>query len=125
MASALFNTMRNLGGAIGIACINTWINDRTNLHWLRLNESLPVGGPELNTWLTQVTGHMQGATSDTILANDRAVGVLAQLTRREAATMAFSDTLWMMSVLFFAALLLVPLLRRSAKPSQAAATEAH
>jgi hypothetical protein len=50
--------------------------------------------------------------------------LLAHLTRRESATMAFSDALWMMSVLFFAALLPVPLIRRPAKPVQAA-TEAH
>jgi DHA2 family multidrug resistance protein len=59
-----------------------------------------------------------------IVATDRAVAVLAHLTRRESATMAFSDALWMMSVLFFAALLLVPLIRRPAKPGQDA-TEAH
>jgi MFS transporter, DHA2 family, multidrug resistance protein len=124
MASALFNTMRNLGGAIGIASINTWLNSGTNLHWLRLNESLSVGRPELNVWLTRVTSHMQGAIADPVTATDRAVGILAQLTRRESATMAFSDALLMMSVLFFAAMLLVPLIRRPAKPVQAS-TENH
>jgi len=67
---------------------------------------------------------MQGAIADPVMATDRAVAVLANLTRRESATMAFSDALWMMSVLFFAALLLVPLIRRPAKPAQVA-TEAH
>jgi MFS transporter, DHA2 family, multidrug resistance protein len=124
MASALFNTMRNLGGAIGIASINTCLNSGTNLHWLRLNESLSVGRPELNVWLTRVTSHIQGAIADPVTATDRAVGILAQLTRRESATMAFSDALLMMSVLFFAAMLLVPLIRRPAKPVQAS-TENH
>src|SRR5882724_12027588 len=35
-ASGLFNMMRNLGGAIGIAVCGTILNDRTNLHFLRL-----------------------------------------------------------------------------------------
>jgi MFS transporter, DHA2 family, multidrug resistance protein len=124
MASALFNTMRNLGGAIGIASINTWLNSGTNLHWLRLSESLPVGRPELNTWLSHVTGQMQKAIADPAIATDRAIAMLAHLTRRESVTMAFSDALWMMSVLFFGALLLVPLIKRPAKPVQAA-SEAH
>jgi DHA2 family multidrug resistance protein len=98
MVSALFNTMRNLGGAIGIACINTWLNSGTNLHWLRLSEGLLIGTPELDTWLTHVTAHMQEAIADPAIATDRAIAVLAHLTRREAATMAFSDTLWIMSV---------------------------
>jgi MFS transporter, DHA2 family, multidrug resistance protein len=124
MASALFNTMRNLGGAIGIACINTWLNSGTNLHWLRLSESLPVGRPELKTWLNHVTGHMQEAIADPATATGRAVALLADLTRRESATMAFSDVLWMMSVLFFAALLLVPLIRHPGKSAQVG-KEAH
>ena len=32
--------MRNLGGAIGIAGCGTILNDRTNLHFLRLAEHL-------------------------------------------------------------------------------------
>ena len=39
-ASGLFNMMRNLGGAIGIAVCATLLNDRTNLHFLRLAEHL-------------------------------------------------------------------------------------
>jgi hypothetical protein len=67
---------------------------------------------------------MQEAIADPAIATDRAVALLAHLTRRESATMAFSDALWMMSVLFFATLLLVPLIRRPAKPAQVG-TEAH
>jgi DHA2 family multidrug resistance protein len=40
LASGLFNLMRNLGGAIGIAGCGTILNDRTNLHFLRAAEHL-------------------------------------------------------------------------------------
>src|SRR5215510_3522139 len=40
LASGLFNLMRNLGGAIGIAACGTILNDRANLHFLHLAESL-------------------------------------------------------------------------------------
>ena len=62
--------------------------------------------------------------ADPAVATDRAIAMLARLTRREAVTMAFSDVLWTMSVLFFIALLLVPMMRRPAKPAQTA-TETH
>ena len=39
-ASGLFNLMRNLGGAIGLAAINTWFNDRMDLHLQRLHEAV-------------------------------------------------------------------------------------
>ncbi|MDB6153153.1 MAG: oxidoreductase [Chthoniobacteraceae bacterium] len=125
MASALFNTMRNLGGAIGIACINTWLNSRTNLHWLRLCEHLPEGRPDLGQWLVQTSGYLLQWTSDPQAADQRAIATLARILRREAATMAFSDVLRVMSILFFGALLFIPLLRRPASLPAAAATEAH
>ena len=45
LASGLFNLMRNLGGAIGIAACGTILNDRTNLHFLRLAEHLTTANP--------------------------------------------------------------------------------
>jgi DHA2 family multidrug resistance protein len=39
-ASGLFNLMRNLGGALGIAVCATLLNSRTNLHFYRLAEHL-------------------------------------------------------------------------------------
>jgi DHA2 family multidrug resistance protein len=125
MASALFNTMRNLGGAIGIACVNTWLNSRTNLHWLRICEHLQLAGSEVGAWLSGVTAHLQDFATDPDLARQRAVFILAHVARRESVTMAFSDVLRLMSLLFFAALLLVPLIRRPARPTPSAAMDAH
>ena len=39
-ASGLFNLTRNLGGAVGLAAINTVLNDRMDLHLARLHESV-------------------------------------------------------------------------------------
>ncbi len=124
MASALFNTIRNLGGAIGIAGVNSVLNDRTNLHWLRLNEALPANRPELKTWLADTTAHLTAATMDPIAASHQAMATLAHLVRREATTMAFSDTLWIMAAFFFAALIFVPLLPKS-KAAPKGPVEAH
>ena len=42
-ASGLFNLTRNLGGAVGLAVINTVLNDRMDLHLQRLHESVDLG----------------------------------------------------------------------------------
>ena len=39
-ASGLFNLTRNLGGAVGLAGLNTVLNNRTDLHLARLHESI-------------------------------------------------------------------------------------
>ena len=44
-ASGLFNMMRNLGGAVGIAVCGAIINDQTNLHFLTIASHLtPANG---------------------------------------------------------------------------------
>lgn len=39
-ASGLFKLMLNLGGAVGIAVVNTWLADQTRIHVARMGESL-------------------------------------------------------------------------------------
>ena len=59
LASGLFNLMRNLGGAIGIAVCGTILNDRTNLHFQRLAEHLNSSNPAMLQFVQHV------ATSET------------------------------------------------------------
>src|ERR1041385_4300311 len=39
-ASGLFNLTRNLGGAVGLAALNTVLDDRMDLHITRLHEAV-------------------------------------------------------------------------------------
>ena len=54
LASGLFNLMRNLGGAIGIAACGTILNDRANLHFLRLAEHLNTANTAMADFLQRV-----------------------------------------------------------------------
>src|SRR5207249_9813805 len=55
LASGLFNLMRNLGGAIGIAVCGTILNDRANLHFLRLAEHLNATNVPMQEMLDKTT----------------------------------------------------------------------
>ncbi len=123
-ASALFNTMRNLGGAIGIAAINTWLNDRTNLHWSRLTENLHAGDPRVQAWLQHASAQVATAGADPGVTHQRALDLLAQTVRQEAVTLAFADVFWLIAVLFLAMLLFTPLLQ-SPKAAPAPSADAH
>jgi DHA2 family multidrug resistance protein len=125
MSSGLFNTMRNLGGAVGIACVNTWLNDRTNHHWSRLTEHLTTANPRLQAWLHHVTGHLGTTAADPSLIEHRSLAMLGQTIRREAVTMAFADVFYLMTLLFIAAMIFVPLLHRPKLASEAAKEAAH
>ena len=113
-ASGLYNLMRNLGGAVGLAGINSVLTDRFQLHWHQLVERLPAGNPNVEAFLNQAQSGMQGTLG--ALSHDGAVKLLGDLVYREANVLTMADAQFLMSVLFIAGLMLVPLLRRPRGP---------
>ncbi len=96
-ASGLFNLTRNLGGALGLAIINTVLNNRQDLHLARLGERV--------TWsrdaVLQAYESMQaGFSSLGSAAEPMAIASLTRLMRREALVMAFSDVFLVLTCLF-------------------------
>jgi len=109
-ASGLFNLMRNLGGAFGLAGINTVITERMALHTQRLNEWVDLTRPAMAAHLEQLSAGLQPALGGDAPA--AAVRIVSETVRREAVVMTFSDLFLVLAVLFVAALLTMPLVRR-------------
>ena len=110
-ASGLFNLMRNLGGAIGIAVVNTWLIDFTREHAARLSAAMGEHPDRAREALSGLTQMAQGYTSDAAHALSMAQAVMGRIVGREAATLAFADTFRLMAFVFIAALLIVPFAR--------------
>ena len=108
-ASGLFNLTRNLGGAVGLALINTLMNDRMDLHLSRLHESVAWGHQKAEEMLANLTAAMAPLGSDADLA---AVSKLAGIVRREAQVWAIGDVFLALTVLFMGLVVLTPLMRR-------------
>lgn len=119
LASGLFNLMRNLGGAIGIAVCATILNNRTNLHFHRLAEHLNTANEAMNDWLAQSSGHFTAAG-----APDGELHALWQLTFREAQTLSYADAFLAIALCFVVATMLVPLMRKVTPPA-APSADAH
>lgn len=96
-ASGLFNLMRNLGGAIGLAAINTVLNDRTDLHIARLHESVTFARSAATERLDALTRHFSDFGSD---AGAMAMKALTQTVHRQAVVMSFADVFLILCVLF-------------------------
>ena len=110
-ASGLFNLMRNLGGAMGIAACATILTNRTNLHFERLAEHL-----------TPANEALVALAPD--LADPSALHALWQLTLREAQVLTYSDAFFSILACFVVATVLVPLMRKVAPP-QGPSADAH
>src|SRR6201991_4488786 len=112
-ASGLFNLMRNLGGAIGLAVINQVLNERTDLHIARLHERVNWGNATATETLNMLTQRMQGMGDSTLMALKQ----LSQIVHRQAAVMGYGDAFFLLTIFYVGLSLLVLLLK---KPSPAA-----
>jgi DHA2 family multidrug resistance protein len=115
-AAGLFNLMRNLGGAVGLAGINTVLNDRTDLHLARLHESLTWARRPALERLDALTRHFQGNGD----APGMALKQLMLMTHQQGLVMAFADVFLMLTLIFVALAGLALLLHKPASPSGAA-----
>jgi DHA2 family multidrug resistance protein len=121
-ASGLFNLMRNLGGAIGIALCGTILDERTNFHFLRLAEHLNTANAALTgmlhrSFIADAAAH----GGDLVLGRAEALKQLWALTLREAQTQSFADAFLAIMICLIFATLLVPLLRKVAVAAPPAA----
>jgi len=113
-ASGLFNLMRNLGGAIGIATVNTWLQDNARIAAARLGEALGHNSASAMQQIHELAARLQSTTADPAQATQMARGLFAQVVSREALTLAFDDVFRIMAGMFLAALVLVPFCRQPA-----------
>ena len=111
-ASGLFNLTRNLGGAVGLAVINTIINDRWDLHLQRLHESVAWGHEQAEQTLDNLSQAFAGMGSDASLA---ATKQLALMVRSQALVMSLSDVFLALGLLFIALVFATPLMQRPAR----------
>jgi MFS transporter, DHA2 family, multidrug resistance protein len=124
-ASGLFNLMRNLGGAIGIAVVTTWLQDNARIDVARIGESLGEPGRHAPDVVAMLAARVGQVTTDTAHALLVSQGELAHFVARHALTLSFNDVFRLMSWLFLAALAMVPFCRPAARSAAKPPVEAH
>jgi DHA2 family multidrug resistance protein len=119
-ASGLYNLTRNLGGAVGLALLNTILNDRIDLHLARLHDAVTWSrGPATETLATLT----QRFSSFGVDAQTMALKQLMAMARQQGTVMAFGDVFLLLAILFVAFAALVLVMRRP--PDQAQAVSEH
>jgi DHA2 family multidrug resistance protein len=116
-ASGLFKLTRNLGGAVGLATLTTFLNDRTDLHLVRLHEAMTSAHqPVLETLNSMAQNFFSYGSSAQLMAMKQ----LNMLTHRQGVVMAFADVFLLLTLLFVGLAIIALLVRR---PAQAVAGE--
>jgi DHA2 family multidrug resistance protein len=122
-ASGLFNMMRNLGGAVGIAVLQTFLTKREQYHSNVLMQSVSLLEQATRNRLDQLTQYfVNHGVIDRIDAAHRAYVAIGHTVQKQAFILAFSDTFYLLGVALIVALIATAFLK---KPDHLSAGEAH
>jgi MFS transporter, DHA2 family, multidrug resistance protein len=116
-ASGLFNLTRNLGGAVGLAIINTVLINRASMHYQRIAETVTWAN---RTALDQLSGMARNFAASGLDGTAAATAQLAGLAHRQASVLSFIDVFFLLSILFAGLALLAMLMKRPAPAAQGA-----
>jgi DHA2 family multidrug resistance protein len=112
-ASGLFNMMRNLGGAVGIALLQTLLTKREQYHSNVLMQSVSLLEQATRTRIEQLTQYfMNHGVVDHAEASHRAVIAIGHIVQKQAFILAFSDTFYLLGAALIVALMAALLLRK-------------
>ncbi|MGM4916246.1 MDR family MFS transporter [Tardiphaga sp. 804_B3_N1_9] len=112
-ASSLFNMMRNLGGAVGIALLQTVLTKREQYHSNVLMQSVSVFEETTRTRLEQLTQYfVSHGVIDRADAAHRAYVVVGKVIQKQAFILGFSDTFYILGAALIIALLASLLLKK-------------
>ncbi len=114
--SGLFTLMRNLGGAVGLAIINTVIQWRTGFHWARAVEHVSLSRPEVQA---QVDAMASSIESSGIQGDSTSIAIaqVSRMVMRQVQVMTFADCFTFVCLLFVIAAFVPPLLRKPNPPT--------
>jgi DHA2 family multidrug resistance protein len=111
-AAGVFNMMRNLGGAIGTAMLATLITKREQFHSNIIGQSVTAYDADVTRFLDEAERKfLRHATSDPVIAREKAHALLGQMIEQQSLIMAFSDTFLVLAGVLLAAVVAVTLTR--------------
>ncbi|NIL14782.1 MDR family MFS transporter [Pseudomonas sp. AN3A02] len=114
-ASSLFNILRNLGGAIGIALLATLLDARTKTYFDYLREAIVPTNPQVAERMARLT--------ETFGSETAALGKLSEIAHQQAQIMAYNDAFHFVGLAL--GISMVAILLTKALPAGLKAGEAH
>ncbi len=102
-AISLTNMIRQLGGAFGIAIMNTYINTRYWVHRTDLVANLDATDPELNQRLLQTTQGVIATGVNPLQANEVALRAIDGAVTKQSYLMSYLDGFLLISLFFIVA----------------------
>jgi MFS transporter, DHA2 family, multidrug resistance protein len=119
-AVGLFSLLRNEGGSVGTSMAQTIQERREQFHTLRLGEYLDPFNPAVVSFARQAQAALLQRTGDPVLSKKMSWQILENLREQQASSLAYFDVFWIVAVVSFLLIFLVPLMKRSVAEKGAA-----
>jgi DHA2 family multidrug resistance protein len=114
-ASGLFNMTRNLGGAVGIAVLQTVITKREQFHDNILMSSVSAFNEATRQRIANLTHYfLTHGITDTAVARHQAIIAIGRTVRRQAFVMSYSDVFFLLGLGLVISLVATLLLKKGA-----------
>ncbi len=117
-ASGLYNLMRNLGGAVGLAALNTLLSNREQLHWSRLAEQVNPARPGVRDMLDGLAQRLadQGVADP----EGGALRLVGHMVQTQSYVMSYADAFTVLTWMFIGAAGIIPFVRKPRRAGAAA-----
>ncbi|MDE8348362.1 MAG: DHA2 family efflux MFS transporter permease subunit [Acidocella sp.] len=125
-ASSLFNMMRNLGGAVGIAVVETFVTNREKFHSAIITPQISLLAPATQARLSGLQHYfeMHGTASSTA-ASAQAVQAIGHIIQAQSYYFAYGDAFGLLGFGMLAAIAATMCLRKAANANVVATEPAH
>ena len=122
-ASGMFNMLRNLGGAVGVAMIETFYSKREQFHSFIINSNVSELNPLTRERLTEMQHNLMAhGITDPAVAMAKAQALLGLTIKKQAVIMGYGDAFGVLGVAVGAGALCMLFLK---KPGGAGSAPAH
>ncbi len=111
-ASGIYNLMRNIGGAVGLALINSSLDWLTAMHVTQINQAMTPQNWIFTERLDQLTAQYQEVGAN---AQQIALSVIYRDIHFQALTSSFNDLLRMLAIIMFVTAFLTIFMDRGKK----------
>jgi len=111
-ASAIINMMRNIGGSVGIAILDTYIARREQANQVTLIRHVTPYSWQTNQMLQQLQQIYIAGHASAVGALHQAQAELYAIVQQQAAVLSYLDSFWLVGAVLVAMIPLVLLLRK-------------
>ena len=109
----LFSLLRNEGGSVGTSMSQTLQERREQFHLLRLGEAINPLNHNVQSFVGGIREYFYHFNGNAPLSQEMALQAMSNLRQQQAASLAYFDVFWALSVVSFGLVFLVFFMKRS------------